>query len=219
MHPVPSSGPGTVVPRGAANPPKHPRRSCGAIKRVAVVAVSMLIASIAATGVLAADPQDAAAAGGGKVKKCGGGKIFLNEKEKKTFALHNAARRQHHRPTLCVHPALEKAARSHSEDMIRRDYFSHDTKGRNEDAEQRIKRFDYTPQGFSFYMVGENIALGSGSSGEPDSIMRSWMNSDGHRRNILNNKFREVGIGTETGNWKGNDGVTVYTVDFGFRRP
>ena len=43
------------------------------------------------------------------------------------------------------HAEVEKAARDHSEDMIRRDYFSHNTKGRGETAEERIKRFGYTP--------------------------------------------------------------------------
>jgi uncharacterized protein YkwD len=67
-------------------------------------------------------------------------------------------------------------------------------------------------------MVGENIAYGSGTYGEPNSIMNSWMKSTDHRHNILDGKFREIGIGVSTGNWKGNDGVSMYTVDFGVRR-
>ena len=102
--------------------------------------------------------------------------------------------------------------------MIRRDYFSHDTKGRNETAEARIKRFGYTPQGYSYYMVGENIAYGSGTYGEPDSIMNSWMKSTDHRHNILNGKYREIGIGVSTGTWQGHDGVSMFTADFGVWR-
>jgi uncharacterized protein YkwD len=197
MHPTSSPEDGTGVFRNAA------------MKRVAILAVSMLLATIAAVGFLATD-QESASAAGGKVNRCGGGKIFLDAKEKKTFALHNEIRRKHHLPTFCVHPALEKAARDHSADMIRRDYFSHNTKGRNETAEGRIKRFGYTPQGYSFYMVG--------TYGEPDSIMNSWMKSPDHRHNILNGKYREIGIGVSTGTWKGNDGVSMYTADFGVRR-
>ena len=217
MYSTPSPEDGTDVSRNAAGVAEHPQSNHGAMKRVVILAISVLLATMAAIGFLVAD-QESATAAGGKVSRCGGGKIFLDAKEKRTFALHNEIRRKHHLPTFCVHPALEKAARDHSEDMIRKDYFSHNTKGRNETAEQRIKRFGYTPQGYSFYMIGENIALGSGTSGEPDSIMSSWMKSDDHRHNILNGKFREIGIGVSTGTWKGNEGVSMYTADFGVRR-
>ncbi|HET7272117.1 MAG TPA: CAP domain-containing protein [Rubrobacter sp.] len=217
MHPTQSPGDGTNASRNAANVAQFPKGNHGAMKRVAILAISVLLATVAAIGFLAAD-QESASAAGGKVNRCGGGRIFLDAKEKRTFALHNEIRRKHHLPTFCVHPTLEKAARDHSQDMIRRDYFSHNTKGRNETAEKRIKRFGYTPQGYSFYMIGENIAYGSGSYGEPDSIMNSWMKSDEHRHNILNGKYREIGIGVSTGTWQGHDGVSMYTADFGVRR-
>jgi uncharacterized protein YkwD len=188
------------------------------IKRTAILLISVLVASIAAIGVSVAEPEHAWAAGGGKVHKCGGGRIFLNEKEKKTFALHNQVRREHNLPTFCVHPKLQRAARSHSRDMIRRDYFSHNTRGKGETFDERIKRFGYTSKGYSFYLIGENIAYGSGSYGEPDKIMRAWMRSDGHRHNILKEKFREIGVGTHTGEYKGIERVTMYTADFGVRR-
>jgi uncharacterized protein YkwD len=213
MHPTPSSEDGPAASRDAASVAEHH----GGIRRVAILAISVLLATLAAVGFLVAN-QESATAEGGKVNRCGGGKIFLDSNEKRTFALHNEIRRNHHMPTFCVHPVLQKAARDHSEDMIRKDYFSHNTKGRNETAEGRIKRFGYTPQGYSFYMIGENIALGSGPSGEPDSIMNSWMKSDDHRHNILNGNYREIGIGVSTGTWQGNDGVNMYTVDFGVRR-
>lgn len=216
MHPTSPPEDGAAASRNAPGIAEHPHGNHSAMKRVVILAVSVFLATIAAIGFMVAD-QESAAAAGGKVNRCGGGKILLDAKEKRTFALHNEIRRQHHLPTFCVHPALEKAARDHSEDMIRRDYFSHNTKGRGETAEERIKRFGYTPQGYSFYMIGENIALGSGSSGEPDSIMRSWMKSADHRHNILNGKFREIGIGVSTGTWKGNEGVSMYTADFGVR--
>ena len=44
--------------------------------------------------------------------------------------------------------------------------------------------------------------------------MDAWMKSDGHRHNILNGKFREIGVGT----YGDTEGVTMYTVDFGVRR-
>jgi uncharacterized protein YkwD len=113
--------------------------------------------------------------------------------------------------------AAPESARAHSKDMIRRDYFSHNTKGRGS-FEKRLVRFDYGTAGYDYYRVGENIALGSGPAGEPESRMNAWMKSDGHRHNILNDEYREVGIGTHTGKFKDFAGVTMYTVDFGIRR-
>ena len=48
--------------------------------------------------------------------------------------------------------------------------------------------------------------------------MDAWMKSEGHRHTILNENYREIGIGTRTGEYKGVRGVTMYTVDFGVRR-
>jgi uncharacterized protein YkwD len=187
------------------------------VQRAAILIISVLVAVLAAVGVSAANPERAQAAGGGHVKTCDGGEIFLSQKEKKTFVLHNQIRRERGLPAFCVHPKLQKAARAHSEDMIRRDYFSHDTKGRQESACERIRRY-----GYNWQLCAENIALGSGSSGEPDSIMRGWMRSEGHRRNILNRKLREIGIGTHTGTftYEGTDykDTTMYTADFGTSR-
>ena len=132
----------------------------------------------------------------------------------KTFVLHNDIRTENNLPTLCVHPQLQEAARAHSKDMMRRDYFSHNTKGRGT-FDRRLVRFGYGPEGYTFYRIGENIALGSGSASAPESRMRAWMHSDGHRHTILNGDYTEIGIGTDTGEFKG---VTMYTVDFGVRR-
>ncbi|MGB3634399.1 MAG: CAP domain-containing protein [Rubrobacteraceae bacterium] len=187
------------------------------MRYLTLILATFFLAAATALGVSALDSPVAEAAGGGSVKKCGGGKIFLNAEEKQTFALHNKIRRNHKLRTFCVHPKLEKAARAHSKDMIRRDYFSHNTKGRGSFA-KRLKRFGYTPKGYKYYTAGENIAYGSGSKGSPNSIMEAWMKSPGHRRNILNGKFREIGIGTYTGTYKSYKDVTMYTADFGTRR-
>lgn len=187
------------------------------MRHSAIVLASMAFAMVAVFGVSTLDAPAADAAGKGYVKKCGGGKILLNAKERTTFFLHNKIRRNHNLRTFCVNPVLQKAARAHSKDMIRRDYFSHDTKGKYS-FDQRLRRFGYTPRGYRYYTTGENIAYGSGSKGSPNSITRAWMKSPGHRHNILNGKFREIGVGTYTGEYKGYKGVSMYTADFGARR-
>lgn len=178
------------------------------MKRVICAVLCGLAVSIAAVGVAAVQAPVAKAAGGGNVNKCGGGKIFLNSKEKMTFSLHNQVRRHHNLKPLCVHPALQRAARAHSKDMIRRDYFSHDTKGRNEDACERIRRY-----GYRYRYCGENIGYNS----TPGRMFHAWMRSSTHRHNILSGRFREVGVGAYTGRY-GSFRTTMYTVDFGTRR-
>jgi uncharacterized protein YkwD len=91
--------------------------------------------------------------------------------------------------------------------MIRKDYFGHGNTGR------RLKRF-----GYNWRTYGENIGGGSGRYGRPGNVFRRWMNSRGHRVNILRKGFREIGIGTATGTYKGKKGYRMYTVDFGRRR-
>ena len=131
--------------------------------------------------------------------------------------LHNQARANRGLPRLCVHSVLTKAARSHSQQMLDKDFFSHDSHN-GETSGERLKRFGYTSKGYSYYKIGENIAWGSGSLGSPQKIFESWMNSDGHRRNILDKDFHQVGIGARTGTYERHPDTTMYTVDFGTRR-
>ena len=184
-------------------------------RRTATALAILLAASFATAGLIASGAAPAQATGGG-VPRCGGGTVLLDAKEKATFSLHNKIRRDRNLGAFCVHPKLQKAARSHSRDMIERDYFSHDTKG-GKTFDARLKAFGYDPDGYRYYATGENIAYGSGPYGEPGSRMDAWMKSDGHRHNILNGKFREIGVGTFTGTYGDTEGVTMYTVDFGVR--
>ncbi|NNJ07404.1 sigma-70 family RNA polymerase sigma factor [Streptomyces sp. PKU-MA01144] len=85
---------------------------------------------------------------------------------------------------------LETAARRHSEDMAARGYFDH-TSPDGTDPGDRI-----TAAGYQWSTYGENIARGQQS---PSSVMTSWMNSPGHRANILNCSFKELGVGIHDG--------------------
>jgi uncharacterized protein YkwD len=174
------------------------------MRRLALVLAALLLA--ACMGVLALRAEPATAASGGYVARCGGGKIFLNAKEKRSFQLHNRVRRERGLRPFCVHPALQRAARAHSKDMIRRDYFAHGSVG------ARLKRY-----GYDWRLYGENIAGGSGSYGSPGVIFNRWMKSPSHRKNILDRRFREIGVGTYTGVYRGYRNYTMYTADFGRR--
>jgi uncharacterized protein YkwD len=123
--------------------------------------------------------------------------------------LHNETRADYGLEPLCIDPVLTRAARSHSKEMIEKDYFSHYSYD-GEGVGSRLRRF-----GYDWSVCGENIAGGYGSPGEPDSIFELWINSTHHRANILDGRFQQVGVGTYTGSYKGMEGYTMYTVDFG----
>jgi len=87
---------------------------------------------------------------------------------------------------LSYDPNLATAARDHSEDMGLQHYFSHTSlDGRT--APDRI-----TAAGYSYNTYGENIA---GGQPTPENVIDAWMSSSGHRANILNPNFCDIGVG------------------------
>lgn len=187
------------------------------LKYTATVFLAAALAAMTAVGISAVEPERAEAAGN-TVKSCTGKNITLKAEEYRSLQLHNRERRERGLTRLCVHPQLQKAARAHSVDMIQRDYFTHNTKGRSETYDARLKRYGYTIKGYSYRTTGENLGYGTGDFGKPEGIFRAWMKSKDHRPNILNKRFREVGIGVAKGTFRGKTGTTMYTVDFGARR-
>lgn len=102
---------------------------------------------------------------------------------------------------LRLNSKLIAAAQAHSNDMARHNRLSH-TGSDGSLMVDRMRRY-----GYNYRWAGENIAYGQTSAQE---IMQSWMNSAGHRQNILNPKFRDVGIAYAYGNtfyWTQNFGA------------
>jgi uncharacterized protein YkwD len=66
------------------------------------------------------------------------------------------------------------------------------------------------------WLGGENLGWGAGNMGSPEAIMRAWLASPGHRANLLEPTYRDVGIGIATGTPAGGYGAT-YATDFGQR--
>jgi uncharacterized protein YkwD len=89
-------------------------------------------------------------------------------------------------PALNVDARLATAARKHSADMAARGYFDH-TSPAGVDFASRITR-----EGYKWAGAGENIAKGQRDA---RAVMDAWMNSDGHRQNILNCGYRDIGVG------------------------
>jgi uncharacterized protein YkwD len=142
--------------------------------------------------------------------------IHLTKAEKTMLALVNHARTSRGRHALRVVASLERASRAHSRDMLRRDYFSHNSHGGGSYA-ARLLKFGYSRSGCTAWKVGEIIGWGQGSAASARHIFRRWMASPAHRKVILQRCFRDVGIGAATGTLCGLSGVRMVTIDFGHR--
>ena len=132
-----------------------------------------------------------------------------------TLCLINQQRLVHGEVALRANAALTTAAVKHSQDMVARNYFDH-TGPAGDTMSSRIKAAGYLKAGHG-YSLGENIAAATGSLATPAQTVNTWMNSAGHRANILNAAFRDSGIGiapTAPALLGSGPGAT-YTQDFG----
>ncbi|MCP3804428.1 CAP domain-containing protein [Allokutzneria sp. A3M-2-11 16] len=109
-------------------------------------------------------------------------------------------------PALTTNPQLAASAQAHSEDMARHNYFSHTGKDGSNPG-HRIARAGYQARSWA-----ENIAAGYRDA---ETTVREWMNSPGHRRNILNCKLRELGVGYVS--QSGTRYTRYWTQNFGSR--
>ncbi len=120
---------------------------------------------------------------------------YLYDLERKIFQLTNEARRQQGVPTLTWETSLQNAARAHSADMLSRNYFSHmSPDGRT--YHERIR----SAYPFALSSTAENIWSGTGHDpGNTNRLARlivnNWMSSPGHRENLLNPEFTDIGVG------------------------
>ena len=133
-----------------------------------------------------------------------------------TLCMMNFERRKRGLPRLRLNWRLDLASRRHSADMVARAYFRHDSLS-GASFTDRVRRTGYF-RGARRWVAGENLAWGSGSYSAPAAIVRAWMNSPGHRRNLLSARFSEVGVGVIPGvPRRGRSGGATITTDFGRR--
>ena len=113
---------------------------------------------------------------------------------------------------------LAQAARGHSRDMTKRNYFDHTSPG-GETVGDRVRDAGYGKPGDG-WRVGENLGWGTGQRAAPNALVDEWLSSAPHKKNMLNGAFHEVGVGVSEGAPnKGNDlpGAT-YTLNLGVIR-
>ncbi|QDK38221.1 CAP domain-containing protein [Bdellovibrio sp. NC01] len=129
----------------------------------------------------------------------------MNSQECAVIDLVNTERAKQSLASLKPLPACVAEAQSHAADMVTRNFFSHDSP--SETSTQRFQRF-----GVAFGYYGENIALGYSS---PEAVMSGWMNSPGHKANILGANFHSMGVGLATN----SSGVMYWVQCFSSQNP
>jgi uncharacterized protein YkwD len=134
-----------------------------------------------------------------------GDNAFSSGAERDLVALTNRSRASAGRKSLRISATLSSIARWRSKDMIKRDYFSHSIPGYG----NVFKRI--SSSGFCYHVAGENIGWTTGSdSAATSKIHGMFMDSSGHRANILGKSWDVIGVGA----YKGADGKKMYTVLF-----
>ena len=132
------------------------------------------------------------------------------------LCLHNQIRAERKLPLLRENARLRRAAVGHSSDMVSRGFFEHTTPS-GVTMVDRIMATRYVSPRVG-WALGENLAWGTGSLATPRAIMKAWMESPGHRANVVKRAYREIGIGVVTGVPSDRGAGATYTADFGVVR-
>lgn len=120
-------------------------------------------------------------------------------------SLANEARKEGGLAELTVNGLLTQAAQTKANDMLAKQYFAHNTPS-GDTPWTFIKA-----TGYNYVTAGENLAI---DFTEAESIQTAWMNSPGHRANIMNKSFQEIGIGIAKGMFNGHQ-TTIVVQMFG----
>lgn len=114
--------------------------------------------------------------------------LTLSEDEKGVLDRTNAERKAAGLAPLAPNAKLFAAARAHSANMAKQEKLAHELDGKK--PHERVK-----DSGYTFAATGENIAWNSPT---PEDTLKLWMNSPGHKANILNEDYTEIGVGVAT---------------------
>ncbi len=117
----------------------------------------------------------------------------------------NRNRKENGLPPLVLNSKLTLAARAKTEDMFKDQYFEHESLS-GKSASDLV-----TEASYGFIVVGENLAMGHFK--DENDLVTAWMNSPGHRANILGSQFKEIGIYVARGEYKG-DSVWMAVQEF-----
>src|SRR4051812_29207228 len=134
-----------------------------------------------------------------------------------TLCLLNGERAARGLAPLAENESLTRASQAYSDRMVAEGFFAH-TGPDGADLVTRLTRAGYLGGALSDWAVGENLAWGEAQLATPRATVAAWMDSDGHRENILARDYEEIGLGITMGTpGTGRPGAT-YATDFGRRR-
>jgi uncharacterized protein YkwD len=164
----------------------------GAVALILLVAAGLIyINPLSGGGLTSVESTQPA---GGEATACDGTTVELPGAERELLELHNEVRAEHGATKLCYQQDLAQAARRHSEDMLARDYFAHESPNGRKPAD-RMLAAGYGQAGYTSWRVAENLYKVEGAGAEPDleaieGVVKGWMESPGHRENLLNPELR-----------------------------
>jgi uncharacterized protein YkwD len=128
----------------------------------------------------------------------------FSKEELEILRLTNHKRKKRGLKPLTMNKDLAEVARAQSNDMAQHHHLSHTVQGKH-------LGFRIRQSGYSYRAVGENIAM---SKGTFKHVIRMWMKSPVHRKNILNRHYEELGVGIT----KAKNGDLYFTQVFGAQR-
>lgn len=136
----------------------------------------------------------------------------ISEAKLELLRLVNEVREENGLNALTYNTTLERAAQLYAEDMRNQNFFSHESPD-GTTFDERIQKQGYPgpcPQpGCRIQLyLGENLAKGFST---PEAVLQGWMNSPGHKANILNEHFAEVGFGISGTYWAQEFGKVIYS--------
>jgi len=113
---------------------------------------------------------------------------------------------------------LTQAARGHTYDMVANRYFAH-TSPNGDSLGDRIRQTGYGKPGDG-WKVGENLGWGTGERATPNFLVDEWLNSAGHKKNLLTGAYRELGVGVAIGAPQASTDLpgATYTLNLGVIR-
>ncbi|MFD0715265.1 CAP domain-containing protein [Paenibacillus sp. GCM10027626] len=121
-----------------------------------------------------------------------GGEVAQSEFAAQVVKLVNAERAKAGLSALTTDALLTKVAYDKAKDMYDNNYFDHNSPTYGSPFDMM------NAYGVQYNAAGENIAKGQRS---PEEVMNAWMNSDGHRKNIMNSMFNKIGVAYYNGEW------------------
>jgi Cysteine-rich secretory protein family len=135
------------------------------------------------------------------------------------YCLLNAERMQYGLAPLRWNPRLGAAAERMGGDIVAEHFFAHDEPD-GVGLAARVAATGYLPKTNDDWALGENLGWGQGARSTPASIVFGWMTSPGHRVNVLDPAFKEIGIACVTGSpFVDRPNGAVFVAEFGHARP